>query len=69
MYTTILFASLLGAIIAGFFGRYIGVRASEILTFTASNISSIDIKMMMTFLRLMKIPKMPSVKRIAARVR
>ena len=36
---------------------------------TASKISSIDIKMTMTFLRLMKMPKMPSVKRHAATVR
>ena len=34
--------------------------------FTASNISSIDIKMTMTFFRLRKIPKMPIVNRIAA---
>ena len=39
------------------------------LIFTASSISSIDIKMMMTFLRFRKIPKMPSVNRIAATVR
>ena len=33
---------------------------------TASRISSIDIRMMMMFLRLRKIPNTPSVNRIAA---
>ena len=33
---------------------------------TASRISSIDIRMTITFLRLMKMPKIPSVNRIAA---
>ena len=36
---------------------------------TAGRISSIDIKITMTFLRLRKMPKMPSVNRIAATVR
>ena len=36
---------------------------------TASSISSIDIRMMMTFLRLRKMPNTPSVNRIAATVR
>ena len=39
------------------------------LMFTASSISSIDIRMTITFLRLRKMPKMPSVNRIAATVR
>src|SRR5579883_2359299 len=39
------------------------------LMLTASSISSIDIRMMMTFLRLRKMPKIPSVNRIAATVR
>jgi hypothetical protein len=39
------------------------------LMLTASSISSIDIKMTMTFLRFTKMPKMPSVKRIAATAR
>ncbi len=39
------------------------------LMFTASSISSIDIRMTMTFLRLRKMPKIPSVNRIAATVR
>src|SRR5262245_49149970 len=39
------------------------------LTLTASRMSSTDIRMTMTFLRLMKMPKMPSVNRIAPTVR
>src|SRR5579864_8274277 len=39
------------------------------LMLTAKSISSIDIRMMMTFLRLRKMPKTPRVKRIAATVR
>jgi hypothetical protein len=39
------------------------------LMFTASSISSIDIRMTMTFLRLRKIPKTPRVNRIAATAR
>jgi len=35
------------------------------LILTASRMSSIDIRMMMTFFRLRKMPKMPSVNRIA----
>ena len=34
MYTAIVFLPLLGAIIAGFFGRFIGDRASQIVTCT-----------------------------------
>jgi len=37
--------------------------------FTASNISSMDIKMTMTFLRFRKMPKIPRVNRMAATVR
>src|SRR5215475_2880922 len=36
---------------------------------TASRISSIDIRMTMTFLRLRKMPRMPSVNRMAATAR
>ena len=36
---------------------------------TASSISSTDIRMMMTFLRLTKMPKMPVTNMIAATVR
>ncbi|PLX42243.1 MAG: NADH-quinone oxidoreductase subunit L [Hyphomicrobiales bacterium] len=32
MYTTIVFLPLLGAILAGFFGRFLGVKASEVIT-------------------------------------
>jgi len=39
---------------------------ATMLRFTESSISSIDIKIMMTFLRLRKMPKIPSVNRIAA---
>ena len=39
------------------------------LMFTANSINSTDIKMTMTFLRLMKIPTNPSVNKIAATVR
>ncbi len=39
------------------------------LMLTASRISSIDIRMMMTFLRLRKMPNMPIVNRMAATVR
>jgi len=39
------------------------------LILTASSISSTDIRMTMTFLRLMKMPKMPIVNRIAATAR
>ena len=39
------------------------------LMFTASRINSIDIRMLMTFFRLMKMPKMPSVNRFAATTR
>src|SRR5262249_55559214 len=39
------------------------------LMLTASSMSSTDIRMTMTFLRLRKIPKMPSVNRMAATVR
>jgi hypothetical protein len=39
------------------------------LRLTASRITSIDIRMMITFLRLRKMPKMPIVNRIAATVR
>src|SRR5262249_44936416 len=39
------------------------------LMLTASRMSSIDIRMTMTFLRLMKMPTIPSVNRIAATVR
>ena len=39
------------------------------LMFTANSINSTDIKMTMTFLRLMKIPTIPSVNKIAATVR
>jgi hypothetical protein len=39
------------------------------LMLTASRMSSIDIRMTMTFLRLRKMPKTPSVNRIAATVR
>ena len=39
------------------------------LMFTASNISSIDIKVMMMFLRFRNTPNRPNVNRIAATVR
>src|SRR5690606_30426252 len=39
------------------------------LRLTASSMSSIDIRIMMTFFRLRKMPKMPSVNRIALTVR
>ena len=46
-----------------------GCENATRLMFTASSISSIDIKMMMTFFRFRKMPKMPIVNRIAATVR
>ncbi len=39
------------------------------LMLTASSISSIDIRMTITFFRLRKMPKIPSVKRIAPTVK
>lgn len=45
------------------------VEKATRLMFTASRISSTDIRMTMTFLRLMKMPSTPSVNRIAATVR
>ncbi|MNY67431.1 hypothetical protein D3C86_2050180 [compost metagenome] len=42
---------------------------ATMLRLTASRMSSIDIKMMMTFLRFRKMPKTPSVKRMALTVR
>src|SRR4030088_420383 len=45
------------------------VEKATKLMLTASSISSIDIMIMMTFLRLRKMPKIPSVNRIAATIR
>ncbi|MNT98446.1 hypothetical protein D3C72_2410310 [compost metagenome] len=42
---------------------------ATMLTLTASRMSSIDIRMTMTFLRLRKMPKTPSVKSSALTVR
>ena len=50
-------------------GRRGSAENATRLMLTASSISSIDIRMTMTFLRLRKMPKMPSVNRIAATVR
>ena len=41
MYTAIVLLPLLGALIAGFFGRFIGARASEIITSTLLVISAV----------------------------
>ena len=49
-------------------GKRWAAKATK-LRFTASRISSIDIRMTMTFLRFRKMPKTPSVNRIAATVR
>src|SRR3712207_8180119 len=45
------------------------VEKATMLMFTASRISSIDIRMTITFFRLRKMPKTPSVKSTAATVR
>jgi NADH:ubiquinone oxidoreductase subunit 5 (subunit L)/multisubunit Na+/H+ antiporter MnhA subunit len=44
MYQAIVFLPLIGAIIAGFFGRLIGARASEVITTRASSSSASSIQ-------------------------